>query len=72
MQIIFNGAFSMLWNVFNTLQIILALPLLLVNFPGNSTTIIESLDNIINFELIPKEDIYDAIAVPLLGVESSE
>ena len=71
LQIIFNGAFGMLWNIFNTLQVILALPLLMVNFPGNTSTIVETLDSIINFEIIPKEKIYDATAVPLLGVDSA-
>ena len=62
----------MLWNIFNTLQILMALPLLMVTFPGNVTTIIDILDGIVNFEFFPKEWLYDEIAVPVFGFESSE
>ena len=34
-NLILNGIMSQLWNIFNTLQIILALPLLAVMMPGN-------------------------------------
>lgn len=61
----------MLWNIFNTLQIIMALPLLLVNMPGNVTTIIKTLDTVVNFEIVPKEFIYDNVALPILNFHSS-
>lgn len=35
LQVFLSGALSMLWNIFNTLQIILALNLLMVSFPAN-------------------------------------
>ena len=62
----------MLWNIFNTLQIIMALPLMMVNYPSNISTIIETFDGIVNFEIIPKDFLYDEIAVPVFGLESSD
>ena len=35
LQVFLSGALSMLWNIFNTMQIILAFNLLLVTFPAN-------------------------------------
>ena len=50
----------------------MALPLLMLNFPGNINTIIETFDGIVNLEIIPKDFVYDEIAVPLFGLESSD
>ena len=35
LQLFLSGALSMLWNIFNTLQIILSFNLLMVSFPAN-------------------------------------
>lgn len=35
LQFIMSGALSMLWNIFNTMQILMALNLLMVTFPAN-------------------------------------
>ena len=35
LQLFLSSALSMLWNIFNTLQIICALDLLMVKFPAN-------------------------------------
>ena len=67
LQVVFSGALSMLWNIFNTLQILMALPLLMITFPGNVTTIIDTLESIVNFEILPKAWLYDEIAVPAFG-----
>ena len=48
------------------------MPLLRINFPGNVTTIIDTLESTVNFEIIPKDYLYDKIAVPAFGLESSE
>ena len=72
LQVVFSGALSMLWNIFNTLQILMALPLLMITFPGNVTTIIDTLESIVNFEILPKAWLYDEIAVPAFGFESAE
>ena len=36
-NLLLNGVMSQLWNIFNTLQIIMALPMLQVMMPGNVT-----------------------------------
>ena len=51
-QFFLSGAFSMLWNIFNTLQLLMALKLLLVNLPVNVTFIFDFLDETVNFEVI--------------------
>lgn len=39
LQLLLSGALSMLWNIFNNLQILLALNLFYVKFPGNVTIV---------------------------------
>ena len=63
---------SQLWNTFNTLQILTALCLLIVKFPANVITTKEAFESIINFELVPKEFLYDNIAAPLFDLETSD
>ena len=48
----------MLWNIFNTLQLLLALKLLLVNLPVNVMFIYDFLDETVNFEIIDKRVLY--------------
>ena len=62
----------MLWNIFNTLQIIIALELFMVKFPANVTIVQDQFEKIINFEVVPKEFLYNAIIVPLFGVKTAE
>ena len=45
---------------------------MMVNYPSNISTIIETFDGIVNFEIIPKDFLYDEIAVPVFGLESSD
>lgn len=44
-----NGVMSQLWNIFNTLQIIMALPMLQVQMPSNIILVQDMLLSIINF-----------------------
>jgi len=67
-----TGALSQLWNIFNTLQLISALPSFAVKIPANVETIHSSFDEIVNFEIIPKEFLYDSIIVPILGYTASD
>ena len=62
----------MLWNIFNTLQILMALNLMMVNFPANITLIYDQFTDIINFQLVPKEDIYDGIVPPIFGTKTAD
>ena len=62
----------MLWNIFNTMQIIFALNLLLVNFPANVQVLYDALFDIVNFEIVPKDQIYDSLIKPALSLNFSE
>jgi hypothetical protein len=44
-----NGAMSMLWNILNTLQLIVALQLLKVTLPVNVVEASEIFDQVANF-----------------------
>lgn len=51
----------MLWNIFNTMQIILLLNLMLINFPANVSLMQEQFEDLVNFELLPKDFVYDNV-----------
>ena len=72
MQIFLNGALSLLWNIFNTLQIIFSLNLLLVIFPANLAIYYDTLYAIVNFQIIPTDAIYGKVVSPILDLEFSE
>ena len=61
LQIFMSGALSMLWNIFNTMQIILLLNLMLINFPANVSLMQEQFEDLVNFELLPKDFVYDNV-----------
>lgn len=44
----------------------------MVKFPSNVTLMYEQFVDVINFQILPKEDIYDTIVVPVLGSETAE
>ena len=59
----------MLWNIFNTLQIIIAIELLAIIMPANVQLFYEVIKDTINFQPLPKDVIYNfAIATPF-GLE---
>jgi len=62
----------MLWNIFNTLQIILAMNLLMASFPANVKYFQEQIEDLINLEIIPKDFLYDNLMQPLFKLETSE
>ena len=69
LQFLLNGAISMLWNIFNTLQIIIAIELLAIIMPANVQLFYEVIKDTINFQPLPKDVIYNfAIATPF-GLE---
>ena len=67
-----SGALTQMWNIFNTMQLISALPSFAIKTPANIEAIHSSFDEIINFEIFPKEFLYDNIVVPLVGFTNSE
>ena len=52
--IVVSQVMKYLWAIFNTLQIILVLPMLLVNVPVNVTNVQDSFKKIVNLEFIDK------------------
>ena len=54
------------------MQLISALPNFDVKSPSNVVEVHQSFDDIVNFEIVTKEELYDWIIVPLFGFESSE
>ena len=55
------------WATFNTLQIILILPMLVVNIPVNVANVQDSFKKIVNLEFIDKQRVYKVICEPLFG-----
>lgn len=48
----------MLWGSFQTLQIVLAMPLLIVKMPANVIVVLKSFTDIINMNMIDKKMLY--------------
>jgi hypothetical protein len=58
-SIFFSFALGMLWGSFQTLQIVLAMPLLFVKVPGNVIVVFKGFTDIINMNMIDKKMLYD-------------
>lgn len=69
LNLLFSGVMSQLWNIFNTLQIIMALPMLAVIMPVNIVLVMEALNEIVNFSIVDKATINDKIIDPIFGVD---
>lgn len=63
---------SQLWNIFNTMQLLLILPYYMVKFPGNVLAIYDIIVGIINFKVVESRTLYDLIVAPLVGKASQE
>ena len=57
----------MLWNIFNTLQLLTALELLQVAMPANVKVLQRTIQETVNFSVIPKDVLYDKIITPIFG-----
>ena len=57
----------MLWNIFNTLQLLTSLELLQVAMPANLKVLQKTIQDTVNFTVIPKDLLYEKIAEPLFG-----
>lgn len=71
-SILLNGVMNQLWNIFNTLQIIMALPLLPVIVPTNVLTIQEAIIGITNVQVVPKDEINSSVVEPVFGKDEKE
>jgi hypothetical protein len=56
----FSGfALGMLWGAFQTLQIVLAMPLLAIKMPANVIVVFKGFADVINLDIIDKQTLYD-------------
>jgi len=65
----------MLWGAFQTLQVVLAMPLLAVFTPANVIVVFSGFSNVINLDLIDKQTMYDYTIghfVPSRVIESGD
>jgi len=65
--LVLSTAMKYVWATFNTLQIILILPMLVVNIPVNVANVQDSFKKIVNLEFIDKQKVYKVICEPLFG-----
>lgn len=72
LNIILSGTLSQLWNIFNTMQLLTSLPMFSVKTPGNVITMNENFNEIANFKIVEKEQLYDWVVVPIFGTETSK
>ena len=59
LSIFFGFALEMLWGAFQTLQIVLAMPLLAIKIPANVIVVFRGFSDVINLDVIDKQTIYD-------------
>ena len=72
LNLVLSGTLSQLWNIFNTMQLLTALPLLDINTPSNIIELSKKFEEIANFKIVEKEQLYDWIIVPTFGTTSSQ
>ena len=65
-----SGILSILWNIFNTLQLIMGTELLAILMPANIVYCFEMLSDTVNFQLLPKEDLYDSLIAGPFSLET--
>jgi len=72
LNLLLKGVMSQLWSIFNTLQIILALPLLAVLMPSNILIVEKTVNGIINFKPIDPNVLYNSIITPVFGSSETD
>ena len=70
-QFVLKSSLKQIWTVFNTLQILVALPLLKVKMPANVFFVQSQFENIVNMNIFPKEKVYNLIVSPMMGKTSA-
>ena len=59
LQILLKAAMSKVWSIFNTLQLIILMPLMGLSLPGNVQSVFDEINKIVNLDFIPKDKIYE-------------
>ena len=72
LNIVLSGTLSQLWNIFNTMQLLTAIPLFAINTPSNVIAMNTRFNEISNFKVVEKEKLYDWIIVPIFGTSDSK
>ena len=72
LNLLLSGVMSQLWNIFNTLQIILLLPHLAVLMPANVELVEEVINQIVNFSPIDKVWLQEEVVAPVLDLDLEE
>ena len=67
LNLVLKSVMSQLWSIFNTLQIILAFPLLNVLMPANVVFVQNLINEIINLQIISKETLQKKLIEPVFG-----
>lgn len=62
-----NGVMGQLWSIFNTLQIIMALPMLAIILPANVIAVQKIVNGVINFQVVDKSTLSETIVEPIFG-----
>ena len=57
-NLLFSFAMGMLWGTFQTLQIIISMPLLAVKMPPNVTIVFNGFSDIVNMKIIDPKQVY--------------
>ena len=68
-NLLLNGVMSQLWNIFNTLQIILLLPRLAVLMPANVELVSKVVQQIVNFSPVDKVWVQEQIIAPVFSFD---
>ena len=63
---------SQLWNMFNTLQILLALPMLAVITPSNVLFMVDIMNQVVNFNVMDHALIQEQIITPILDTKDDD
>jgi hypothetical protein len=71
-QMVLKSSLKQIWTVFNTLQIVVALPLLKVKMPANVLGVINQFNSIVNMKLIKPEKVYNWVFAPIMGKTAEE
>ena len=67
LNLVLNGVMSQLWSIFNTLQIIMALPMLSVMLPANVIAVNKIVYGVINFQMVDKQTLSETFLEPMFG-----
>ena len=67
-----KGALDRMWNIFNTLQLIIALELLRIAIPSNVAISFGIINDTINLQVVPKAVLYNFLIARPFGLPTYE